>query len=547
MKTCGKHLEDIVNLVRGQLTNLQRITLSALTVLDVHSNDILDSLLSNDKLSETAFEWVSQLRYYYDAINKAMEIRMITTTINYGNEYLGNTTRLVITPLTDRCYRTMMSALKLNLGGAPEGPAGTGKTETVKDLSKAVAVKILVFNCSEKLDYRSMAKLFKGLASAGAWSCFDEFNRIEPEVLSVIAQQILAIQMAKTMELGTFEFDGSFIELRSTCNVFITMNPGYVGRTELPDNLKALFRPAAMMVPDYAMIAEIRLYSTGFLQARAMAKKIVATYRLCSEQLSSQSHYDYGMRAVIAVLTAAAQLKQQLPEENEEVLILRAIYDVNLPKFVANDIQLFKWIISDLFPLSKAEQGDYTALLECISLALNKFKLQPVEKFLEKVLQLYETINCRHGLMIVGDTLTGKSAAYKVLAEGINILAAKQRNSQDHNETNEVNVEYYSMNPKAVALEQLYGSLDRISLEWTEGVLAKTFRDCATHPNAGDFRQWIILDGPVDTLWIENLNTVLDDNKMLCLMNGDIISMPEKMSMLFEVSESFKSVFGNCK
>jgi len=173
----------MVQMVRGDLGVAIRELIKSLMVLNVHNRDVTEKLAEQKISSLSNFEWSKQLRYNWEV--EPVEdcfARQTNTRFKYAYEYLGNGSRLVITPLTDKCYITLTGALSLYFGGAPAGPAGTGKTETTKDLAKALAVQCIVFNCSGEMEYKTMGRFFSGLAQCGAWACFDEFNRIGIEV-----------------------------------------------------------------------------------------------------------------------------------------------------------------------------------------------------------------------------------------------------------------------------------------------------------------------------------------------------------------------------
>ncbi|XP_021916204.1 dynein heavy chain, cytoplasmic isoform X5 [Zootermopsis nevadensis] len=540
----------------------------------VHKRTVTRRLVANRISSPKAFEWLCEMRFYFDPrqteVLQQLTIHMANAKFFYGFEYLGVQDRLVQTPLTDRCYLTMTQALEARLGGSPFGPAGTGKTESVKALGHQLGRFVLVFNCDETFDFQAMGRIFVGLCQVGAWGCFDEFNRLEERMLSAVSQQVQTIQEAlKSQQDGKkegsicVELVGKQVRVSTDMAIFITMNPGYAGRSNLPDNLKKLFRSLAMTKPDRQLIAEVMLFSQGFRTAEKLACKIVPFFKLCDEQLSNQSHYDFGLRALKSVLVSAGNVKrdrimkikenmkmrgesnideasiaENLPEQE---ILIQSVCETMVPKLVAEDIPLLFSLLSDVFPNVNYTRAEMAGLKDQIRKVCQEAYLvcgegeeqgcvwmekgAIGETWVEKVLQLYQICNLNHGLMMVGPSGSGKTTAWKVLLKALERYEGTEGVA-------------HVIDPKAISKEALYGVLDPNTREWTDGLFTHILRKIIDNVRGEiNKRQWIIFDGDVDPEWVENLNSVLDDNKLLTLPNGERLSLPPNVRVMFEVQD----------
>ena len=357
----------------------------------------------------------------------------------------------------------------------------------------------------ETFDFSAMGRLFCGLCQVGAWGCFDEFNRLDERILSAVSQQILTIQRGLLDRQRSIELLGRSIKLHNNVGIFVTMNPGYAGRSNLPDNLKTLFRSVAMVVPDRKLIAQVMLYSQGIVTAEQLSSRVVDLFSQCEGKMSNQSHYDFGLRALKTLLVSAGGLKRralagqdtlegdQLAQVEKEVLIQGACNNV-VPKLIAEDLSIFGTILTNVFPGSEvAQMEDESFRAEVIEIC-EAHAFVAGDKWVQKILQLKQVLELRHGVMAVGPSGAGKSSALHVVLKALEKVDG-------------VKGEMYVIDPKAMDKEGLYGVLDGTTMEWTDGVFTSLLRMIlANQKGEADRRHWIVFDGDVDPEWAENLN-----------------------------------------
>lgn len=533
-----KLLKDVASFSNSSLASHEAKKIESLIIELTHHREIareLDSKPHSQRIS--ILNQVQCFRLNPNAVSplQCLKISQGRFELPYGFEYQGVIERLAVTPLVDRCYLALTLALAQGLGGSPFGPAGTGKTESVKALGFSLGRMVKVFNCDDSFDFKSMERILLGLCKVGCWGCFDEFNRLDAANLSALASQIEGIQQGLNNRSKQVAISGASFSIHPNTGLFVTMNPGYAGRNELPENMKRLFRSFSMEKPDLELIIDVILMSHKLVHTKALSEKIVHFFKGLSVSVSDQRHYDFGLRAIKSILRMCGSKRCENESSDthsvhndselfKELEILKASLEESvLPKLIPQDVTVFYNLMSKVFEGVKVKHFEFETLNRSIVKSANEIGLTFSDEMLRKCSQIAQIQKTHHGIILVGESGSGKST---ILRQVIHALSLSEG----------VTHKTLVLDCKVLTKEQIFGSLDAITREWTDGILTSHLR--AINQNLrGEKSQrlWVVFDGDIDPKWAENLNSVLDDNKILTLPNGERLELPDNVRIIFEV------------
>lgn len=523
----------------------------------VYQRDLLCLLQRQSVRSVSSHHWGHELRFYHSLPAQENTITDVVVRCGkgefvYGWEYLGVGETLVHTSLTSRSFLALSEALRRGLGGSPFGPAGTGKTETVKALGRSMGRFVAVFNCDETFDAISVGRILAGACRVGSWVCFDEFNRLSASILSSTSGQLATLQASirKGDDVVKNFYDGDLpVSIKPGVGVFVTMNPTYSGRRELPANLKSLFRPCAMSKPDSIVITEVLLLSQGFKSSAPLAKKLVSLFQNLKTTLPSRPHYDFGLRSLKSTVMASRSLLSSTSRTDndrypvhsfEQDVVIRALGEILKPKLHDGDVSVYERAISVVFTEATCFVPTLPGEIEeALTSVMTEQQLVKSSRFMEKIRQLYSLLQHQSGVMLVGPTGSGKSTVWRTLYEAMKRLSSKDGYHSRKSDHRQFRSSLTVADAKLLCPKQLYGGLDAVTREWSDGLFTKTLRSMSEtasldEPKRGFPLHWIVFDGDVDPDWVENLNSVLDDNRILTLPNGEQVPLPENARILFE-------------
>lgn len=463
--------------------------------------------------------------------NPAIVVRLLSYEHVYNCNYVGSGPQLVQTPLTSSHYTQSLIGMSNQFFIGPMGPAGTGKTESTRQLATQLGRPCFIFNCDETFDYQSVARILVGAFLLGCIICFDEFNRLSLDNLSSTAMIITSLQRVlresahlealRAMETDGDESAAKCVDARARLHnelsallsqvggkapsdvrvgpgfaCFVTMNPDYAGRRTLPENIAILLRPVIMPRADMEQICEVLMLGMGLQTGRDLSRDLCQLLTILEENLPASDLYDFGLRSARTALVAAdlmirndQALGMRISEGDpaaERYVIAYGLQRCFTPRLPQAELEIFERLLTRSFGslnaltpmVQETELGglSLTELLERFVIeAADRLHLLPTASFVKKVLHLHSCLQISAGTIILGETGTAKTAvqeAYWVALQSLFSFAARSTATPPRQ------VHVLRETPTGlVSKTKLLGTMAEITREWTDSHLTRVLRE----------------------------------------------------------------------
>ena len=559
-----KHMKTLtVGLIRechSTKSPLIRDNITSVLLLQIYHRDVLADLCKKTSVGVKSFHWKIKLRYYWndeasdsfeavlndnveaaytDKKNKHADdsdspcrLKMLSGSQRYAYEYLGELSYVIVTPLTERCYVSILQGLTYYQIPTAIGPTGSGKTETIKSLASALGHNLKVINCSADMSAKDLKWAFSGMTSGGFWGLLDNFDRIKPTAMSVVAHYLSTIMEAIRFSEDILVYpDGMKASLHPGHAIFICLNPKALPpKGGLPSSVRNQLRPINLVHPDISVIARVKLVVGGFKTAISIGHKLTRLFEYCMTCAPIVEQSQFTIRSLNRLLEkSCATLLQQSNGKNksdqspnkELQLVVTLFYEHNYHMLSETAKRFVRGFVEDIFPsLSYSPVSFANHEILRVKQVGESIGYSPNTFWAQNVIALNTLAKSNHGFVILGLPRSGKSSILKTLCE------CSRQVWESRTPTVVV------VHPQSIDGSRLFGGYN--GGKWLDGVFTKILkRSTAICVQRGD-PVWLVFDGCLENSWAEKISSLLDDNRKFTLANGICLSVPKDIKFVFE-------------
>ncbi|EAY18876.1 Dynein heavy chain family protein [Trichomonas vaginalis G3] len=515
--------------LKTSTNNLDILKLSSLITLRMYHRDTIERYIKDEVFTQQHYQWFRQVKFTYEEQTKDVKINVGSCSYVYDNEFADCNARTVMTEDSEKDFFSMTSSLHHSYGVSTVGEHCSGKTETLKMISRTLGRFMYILNCSNFSSIKEISMVFKGSLLANVWLCYKHADNLPMDSIAILTDYFRSLFNASQAQQKKVDLLGFEITMPQNYGIFLTFTKT---NDALPDSLHSFFRPTYIRKPPLRLYCESCLWSLGFQNAKELSEKVINILRDLSVLFEEKKIVVLGYELIKRVMKFVNEFKNR---------------DLKDEQIIANSIQCA--INSGIKDEKEKEQIDKTLLMYFnephspnfdeihrreiateLRATLKDLKFNCTHLFIDKIINVRSQYFNNRGVILYGPSCTGKSTALKILRSHFNM------NAKVVNDDNKIQQVYIiSIYNDIYTLQEMLGYQSKSQGQFYDGFLTKSIK------SANDHRKhkvrWFVFDGTMADKWCESIESLIYDKPILNVDDGDQVFLNDNFHFFFETTD----------